>query len=146
MLKTLLALFCIATSALHAQGLRLEEGFVLPTTARKSAPLFLHFANPTSQSVVIVGAAAPFTNQVVLRHHTKRDGKAVIESGGSITIPPKSRVKLLPTTTEIVMLNLASALQGGTEFPLTLQFASGQTQVVRVKVRDDANTSIPPST
>jgi copper(I)-binding protein len=140
MRKTLLALFCIATGALHAQGLRLEEGFVLPTAARKSVPLFLHFANPTSQSVVIAGAVAPFTNRVVLRQHTKRDGKTVIESGGTITIPAKSRVKLLPGATELVMLNLAEPLQGGTEFPLVLQFASGQTQVVRVKVRNDTNS------
>lgn len=140
MRKLFLTLFCLAASAGHAQGLRLEEGFVLPTAARKSAPLFLHFANPTSQSVVITGAAAPFTNRIVLRNHAKREGKTVIESGGTITIPAKSRVKLLPGATELVMLNLAEPLRGDTEFPLVLHFASGQTQVVRVKVRHDTNS------
>jgi len=109
-----ITVFLLGSVAAYAQSLRIENAFVLPTPARTSAPLYLYVANPTSQSVMITGAAAPFTNRVVLRQHTKREGKEVIESSGTITIPANSRVKLLPDSTELVMLNLASPLQGDT--------------------------------
>lgn len=145
MRKVILTLgMVVLAGLLQAQPLRVEEAFVLTnmlaTKPQANAPLYVHLANPTSTSVVITGATSPKSRHVVLRYHTKRDGQNVIESGGTITIPQKSRVKLLPDATELVLQDLLSPLQEGEDIPVILQLGTGQTQAIRVNVRH-ANTS-----
>jgi len=133
-------LACLLPALVHAQplpdSLEVREAFMAPAKARNTVVPHLRLANPGPQNVVITRALSPMSGLVVLRAHSKKNGQTVIESGGRITIPPKSVVRLLPGATEIALLNLVQPLRAGAEFPLTLVFESGAQQTLRVKVTE----------
>jgi copper(I)-binding protein len=118
------------------QTLRVEEAWVLPAKQQADAALHVVLANPTSSSVMVTGAASPAAAQVLLRYHTAQAGVVTIQTGGTITLAPRSRARLLPAATEIYLSGLKYPLQAGREIPVALTYASGDVQIMRVLVKD----------
>ena len=140
-MRRMLLAFCILASPVWADVPRgeplfaVEGAWALAAPARSETAIGLTIANRTSGTLRLTGAASPVAAHAVLRNFTTRHGLKVVDMGDYIDIAPRSRVKLVPGATEILLQDLTADLTAGMEIPLELTFADGQVLRVRVTLR-----------
>ena len=132
-------LLLLLPSAAFAQ-LRATEAYALPAKVGQAAGVYLQLANQSAEAVTLVSVSTPVASIAQLQATVRQNGVMVTHPNITITIPAKSKVRLLPGGTSVQLINLTQPLLPVTEFPLTLQLASGKAVVLRVEVKHDATS------
>ena len=114
---------------------QVQDARIAATAAGGSIAVSMMLVNPTSRTVVLVGASAPVAGQTVLQRYVKdRNGLVQLETINSLPLPPMSETVLAPGALELQFVGLTSELVAGLETPLTLRFADGSQKVLRFRV------------
>jgi copper(I)-binding protein len=112
-----------------------EDAWALETPLAGTMTIGMVLVNRHSQPVRVVGLDSDVGAPPLMRLHTTRDGVKVVEFGEFIEIPARSRVRLVPGATEILIENVKRAYTKDEEITLSFTFADKRTQRVRVRIR-----------
>lgn len=135
-LKTLGALALLTLSAgLHAE-LVVDDAWVrgLPPGVANTAA-YMTLRNAGSEDVVLTGAVSPIAGSVQLHDTMDHGGMLHMTHVDTLTIPAGGTVKLATGGLHLMLMELAATPAPGTDVELTLQFADGSSQALRLPVR-----------
>jgi periplasmic copper chaperone A len=104
-----------------------------PGVANASA--YMTLRNTGSEDVVLTGASSPLAGSVLLHTTMNHGGMLHMTHIETLTLPAGSEVKLESGGTHLMLTELAETPAPGTEVELTLEFADGTTQMLRLPVR-----------
>lgn len=110
------------------------DAFVEPAMAGGSVAVRMTLHNPTSDTVLIVGASSPIAEKVILNHYVPRDGVTQMFALDKVEIPPGANLIVVPFGLELRLMNLTQDVLHGMDVPLELRFANGTTRMVRLGV------------
>lgn len=115
---------------------RVDEAWIRglpPGVANASA--YMTLTNTGSEEVVLTGATSPIAGSVLLHGTMNHDGMLHMMHLQSVAIPAGAELKLESGGTHLMLMGLTTSPVPGTEVELTLQFADGTSQVLRLPVR-----------
>jgi copper(I)-binding protein len=132
-LLALPALF--ATAPLYAEVI-VEDAWIrgLPPGV-PNASAYMTLTNTGTEEVVLTGATSPIAGSVILHGTMNHDGVLHMMHLQSAAIPAGGEFKLESGGTHLMLMELKEAPAPGTEVELTLQFADGTSQALRLPVR-----------
>lgn len=136
-LALLFSLFGLYSVAGQAAGTEVQVSDAIaramPAVAPTSA-VFLTLHNPSDHDRALVGAKSSAARAVELHNHTMKDGMMVMRQVHEVRIPAGQTVSFHPGGLHIMLIGLNHALEDGQHIDLTLEFADGQTQTLKVPV------------
>jgi periplasmic copper chaperone A len=100
-----------------------------------TASAYMTLRNTGGEDVVLTGASSPLAGSVLIHTTMNHGGMLHMTHIESLTLPAGSEVKLESGGTHLMLTELAQSPAPGMEVELTLEFANGTTQVVRLPVR-----------
>lgn len=114
--------------------MRQVRAFIAPASGANGA-VFMDITNNTGKEITITGAATPVSKRVELHTQTNDDGVMKMRPADSFTIAGNGgTLSLKPGGDHIMLLDLATPLRKGRQFPLTLEFAKRKAQAITVHV------------
>ena len=109
-----------------------------PPNAPTSA-VFGDFINNSDKQRVIVSAATAIADRVEL-HQVIMDGDVLkMRPVDKIAIPANNSLTLKPGGLHIMLVGVVQTLTAGDTIPMTLMFANGERQIIRVPVKHITN-------
>lgn len=101
-----------------------------------NSAVYMVLANSGATADRLVAAQAGVSNAVEI-HETKMEGDVMRmqQVEGGLEVPAGGQVELRPGGLHVMLIGLTRDLNVGERFPLTLQFASGNSLVVEAEVR-----------
>lgn len=138
LLSAALASFALVLSALLQAGpvLEIENGYVrgLPPGTQNTAA-YMTLRNSGEVDVELVGASTPVAGNVMLHATVDHGGMLHMEHLHGLAIPAGAEVVLKSGGIHLMLMQLVAMPKPGEEVALTLQFADGSTQELRLPVR-----------
>ena len=135
-LRHLLGLPALLCSTYLYADLGVEDAWVRglpPGVANASA--YMTLTNTGAEDVVLTGASSPIAGSVLLHSTMNHDGMLHMTHIESVTVPAGGAVKLETGGTHLMLMELSATPVPGDEVELTLQYADGSAQTVRLPVR-----------
>lgn len=136
----ILPVLALAVAAPNPDVMKLDvrDAHVAPRAAGGSVGVSMLITNPTSSTLILVGATSPLAGETALQRYVK-DAQGLIQVApvNSLPLPAHSDTVLAPGAVELQLIGLTTELQAGLELPLTLKFADGTKRVLRVEVEGD---------
>ena len=138
-LLAVLLLGLAGTSANAATGIEVSGAWsrALPTVVKIGAA-YLRINNSTSAAVTLVGAEASIAARAELHEHVHVNGMMKMRQLHQVEIPAGDTVPFAPHGLHIMLFDLSESLDAGTDYELTLVFASGERVRLIVPVRREA--------
>lgn len=136
LLKSLCALALLAVSpGLHAE-LVVEDAWVrgLPPGVANTAA-YMTLRNTGAEEVVLTGASSPIAGRVQLHDTMDHGGMLHMAHVDSLAVPAGAEAKLASGGLHLMLMELTAMPAPGDDVELTLQFADGSSQVLRLPVR-----------
>jgi periplasmic copper chaperone A len=103
--------------------------------ASDSTAAYMILQNADSAAVVISSFSSPAAGKVTMHSTMNHNGMLHMMGVDVLTIPAKGELKLSPNGNHVMLESVVAPLAAGAEIELTLHFADGQQQVVRLPVR-----------
>ena len=106
----------------------------LPPVVKVGAA-YLKVSNAGAAGVVVIGAAASIAERAELHEHTHVDGMMRMRQVTRVEVPAGATVSFEPHGLHVMLFGLREPLKAGSQYQLTLRFASGReiTSTVQVK-------------
>ena len=127
------AFFC--SMSLHAEVIVTEAWVRGLPPGVPNASAYMTLNNTGSGDVVLTGATSPSAGSVQLHSTMDHGGMLHMTHIESLTIPAGRTVKLASGGTHLMLTELKETPVPGTEIELTLMFADGTTESLRLPVR-----------
>lgn len=126
---------CLLSAGLHAE-LVVEDAWVrgLPPGVT-NASAYMTLRNTGAEDLVLTGAASPIAGSVQLHATMDHGGMLHMTHIEAVTIPAGAAVKLESGGTHLMLMDLRAAPAPGQEVELTLEFADGSSQALKLPVR-----------
>ena len=124
----------LATPALAE--LTVKNGYVRslpPSVDNTSAYMTLH--NTSEQAMELTGAKTPLAGTVMLHTTMNHDGMLHMQHVSSVSIPAQGELVLESGGMHMMLMDLKQHPKPGDEVELTLLFADGTRQTVKLQVR-----------
>lgn len=134
LLCSYVSLLLLATPALAE--LTVTNGYVRslpPSVDNTSAYMTLH--NTSEQTVELTGAVTPMAGTVMLHTTMNHDGMLHMQHVTSASIPAQGELVLESGGMHMMLMDLKQHPKPGDEVELTLLFADGSSQTVKLAVR-----------
>jgi periplasmic copper chaperone A len=128
-------LWCFASTYVHAE-VKIENAYVrasLPATDSTAA--YMTLRNADAKAVVISSLSSPAAGKVTMHSTMNHNGMLHMMGVATLTIPANGELKLSPSGNHVMLEAVTTPLIPGAEVELTLHFADGQHQVMRLPVR-----------
>lgn len=103
----------------------------LPIPGTHNSAVFLKLHNNGAAPVTLVGVSTAAAEKAQLHRHTQVDGIMRMRPVESLPLAPGQTQVLASGGYHIMLFNLAPGLTSGDTVTLTMQFASGATQIVQ---------------
>lgn len=129
------ALLLLAAAVVQAE-LVVEDAWVRglpPGVANASA--YMTLRNTGNEDLVLTGAASPIAGSVQLHDTMNHDGMLHMMHVDKVTIPAGAELRLESGGKHLMLMQLKATPAPGTEVELTLEFADGSEQVLKLPVR-----------
>jgi copper(I)-binding protein len=123
-------------SAAALADLVVEEGHVraLPPGVTNTSA-YMTLRNTGSQPRVLVSASSSAAARVTLHSTMNHNGMLHMQQMENLTIPAGGSVSLEPGTTHLMLEDLTSELEPGSQVELVLVFADGEQETIALPVK-----------
>ncbi len=111
-----------ASPAIQAGDLRIQEAWGYPAVAGGTGVVFLTIDNASPAPDRILGGSSVQATQVELHATTQAIDQAQMRPTSSIALPPGRRTVLAPGGEHVMLIGLATTLQRGQVYTITLNF------------------------
>lgn len=137
-LLPVMAMAVVAMTDPNVMRLQVRDAHIEPAAAGASAGVSMLVTNPTSTTLVLVGASTPMAGETALQHYVK-DAQGLVQVAplNTLVLKPMSETVIAPGALELQLIGLTSELKKGLELPLTLKFDDGTKRTVRLKVEGE---------
>lgn len=134
-----MSLWCL-TGAVHARDGVIVSGAwsrALPPVVKTGAA-YLRLTNTGTEADKLVDVQASIAERAELHEHAHVNGMMQMRKLHAVEVPARGTVSFAPHGLHIMLLGLRQPLDDGSEYRLTLRFASGQQVDIDVPVRREA--------
>lgn len=130
-----LAALVPGTLAAADTDIRIQEPWARASIGtERPAAAYLTLVNDGEATVTVSGVETPIADRADL-HRTVRKGEIMhMEPAGAVDVAPGETVTMMPGGLHIMLMDLASPLNKGERFTLTLHLADGRTLTTDVPV------------
>ena len=127
------------TSVNAATGIEVSAAWsrALPPVVKVGAA-YLRITNSKSAAITLVGAEANISARAELHEHAHVNGMMKMRQLHQVEIPAGDTVTFAPHGLHIMLFGLSKSLDAGTDYELTLVFASGERVTLAVQVFQEA--------
>ena len=142
MLAALLAMALITVSCSGGDAVDVDKQWARQSPKMATAgAVYMDLTSTDANRLIGAVVDESIAAKVEVHETTMKDdgsGEMMMQEVGRIDLPAGETVSLEPGGLHIMLLDLASELEIGQQFELTLQFAETDAQVITVEVREDA--------
>jgi copper transport protein len=128
----------LAGIAFASGSLSVRDAWMLDVPMGSTGGVYLTLVNDSSNDAQLMSASvAPNVAEAVELHQTQQDGTiARMREVETLAVAARTSLTIAPGGYHIMLVNLMQEFDVGDVFPLKLTFASGETQIIDVTVRD----------
>lgn len=135
-----LVVVCGAAGAAHGADFRLGNLLIVRPWSRPTPPtialgaVYFEVTNRGSRADALLAASTPVAASAEIHESRTVGGMMEMRQLAVLNCPPHATVKIEPGGVHVMLLGLRAPLAPGTDFPLTLRFASAGELTVQVHV------------
>ncbi|MEA2001897.1 MAG: copper chaperone PCu(A)C [Actinomycetota bacterium] len=135
----LVALGLLAAGCGGDSGVSVEEPWARSSPGMANAgAVYMDLSSPDGDRLMGAAVDVSIAGATEIHETAMTDGAMMMREVGEIDLPAGSTIALEPGSYHIMLLDIASSLEVGQTFDITLTFQNAGEKVVEVKVREEA--------